>query len=315
MRHTLSLLLGLAGIAAANCTDSLFLQVLEVHRQTVRNDSVMGDWTRVNVDPWDLHALESAGRPGFPGPGMRSDTAQHYLRLASNCGSDSIAQVAIARVIDTVIRSGGANVHRVTVDTFSTRMKVDRAGEGAGTIGYGEYTFDFFWESPVFQIGKQQDSSSIASWYGATRTCRFASASGTSCNSYFAPTVPVRALVVDAFASNLRSQASAVRAVGSSLDSVKTEIVLFRALYGTSIPAGVRRASSTAAGLSARIAGSELELSLERASRVRLVRLDGTEVASWVAPAGRSLRRFPAAGSGLWIVRADGLGAVPVLSR
>ena len=309
----------IAASANATCDDTLYLQSITVYRQTVRNDTVLGTWDSTVVNPWNLSDLKNAGPLGYSVAYRATDTALHYLRFSSNCGSDSTSNVTIARVRDTLTTVQLKKVHQVSVDTFNTRMTVNRMGDGDGHVNYANAVLDYLWESgSAFQIGVQHGTATIEAWSGTGMGYIFSSA-GTSMRGISQPIGALRQSPVNNAVSFLSSLKSDVDLVGKGKDSVRTELLMYRYVYDFTSPlTSILPHAVAFRSMSAHSVGTRVEIRLGAPAAVQILSPNGQVARVLPAAAEQNWDGKDAFGrklTGIWIVRAEGIGAVPVMVR
>lgn len=316
-------LAGMAASAGAACSDSLFLQSITVYRQSLKNTATLGDWDSVKVNPWDANDLLKAAPLGYP-YSNEEDVATHYLGFKFDCGADTASAVQGARVITKRVRSGEEYRHQTTSESFTKDAGVImQDGDGKGLVVSGE-PYSILWSSSLFYIGKKTATSprqsysqiAVADIYSSTSTST--SWKGRSAAGY--GVYPVLALHDNVLSELLEDTVSLyVTKLGSGVDSVRTQIVRFRYEYDYTRPSTSVRSSAPRATFLVNAGANGWNIQLTRATPVSIYSTDG-----------RLVRQFPAARSvvwdgrdasggkvrpGLWVVRASGLGAVPVLVR
>ncbi len=324
--------IALAGAAAstwAACEDPLFLQSITVYRQSLKNTATLGDWDSVKVNPWDANDLLKAAPLGYP-HSNDADVATHYLGFKFDCGVDTASAVQGVRVITKRIRSGEQYRYQTTAESFTEDAAVIMIdGDGNGTSLNGEL-FSNLWKSNFpdqsnrFNIGKKTASALRLSYGQSAVAYTYTSSStSTSWKSDAAGWWGVHAVLADhenALSTLLDSARVGVAKLGSGVDSVRTQIVRFRYEYDYTKPAtGVRSSSTPHAAFRVNAGANGWNIQLTQATPVSIYSTDG-----------RLVRQFPAARSvvwdgrdasgakvrpGLWVVRASGLGAMPVLVR
>lgn len=325
--------IALAGAAAstgAACTDSLFLQSITVYRQSLKNTATLGDWDSVKVNPWDANDLLKAAPLGYP-YSNDADVATHYLAFKFDCGADTASAVQGARVITKRVRSGEEYRYQTTSESFVQDASVEmNDGQGKGLTMNGE-SFSILWKSNFpdksnrFNIGKKTASAPRLSYGQSAVSYIFSSSStSTSWKSNAAGWWGVHAVLADhekVLSELLEDTVSLyVAKLGSGVDSVRTQIVRFRYEYDYTKPAtGVRSSAAPRAAFRVNAGANGWNIQLTQATPVSIYSTEG-----------RMVRQFPAARSvvwdgrdasgakvrpGLWVVRASGLGAVPVLVR
>lgn len=306
-------LLGVATAASAACTDTLFLQSITVYRQTLKNSATLGTWDSVLVNPWSLADLANAGPVGYAVAVGASDTALHYLRFSSNCGADSISVVTGAWVRDTL----AGTTHAVTADTFDLSLKVERTGARWISFNGVNDTFEFLWKSNVFQLGQLQGGSAIEGWSQLANSYKF-TATNDSINSILQSISPVREGALQNIESFLSEQSPWVASVGHGTDSVRIDLALYKYSYGTAAPTSIAPRTATFRAMSARSVGAGVEIRLGTAAAVQILSPDGRVARILPAATAQTWDGRDAHGrklSGIWIVRAEGVGAVPVMVR
>lgn len=316
-------LAGTAASAGAACTDSLFLQSITVYRQSLKNSAVLGDWDSVKVNPWDANDLLKAAPLGFLYSNSE-DTATHFLAFKYGCGADTGSAVQGARVIDKRVRSGEEYRHQTTAESFTKDAGVTMIdGDGAGLTYAGQH-WSILWTSSLFQIGKKASGAPRQTYDQNAISYKYTSSTSgssvlTSAAGEYPVVHPILADYEGVLSSFLGDVGADVANVGSGVDSVRTQIVRFRYEYDYAKPTAGIRPSAPRAAFRVNAGANGWIIQLTQATPVSIYSTDG-----------RLVRQFPAARSvvwdgrdasgtkvrpGLWVVRASGLGAVPVLVR
>lgn len=322
-------LAGTAASAGAACSDPLFLQSITVYRQSLKNTATLGEWDSVKVNPWDANDLLKAGPLGYP-YSNEEDVATHYLGFKFDCGTDTASAVQGARVITKRVRSGEQYNYQTTAESFTEDASVImKDGDGKGTSLNGE-SFSNLWQSNLpdksnrFNIGKKMASAPRLSYGQSAVSYTFSSSStSSSWKSNAAGWWGVHAVLADhekVLSELLEDTVSFyVAKLGSGVDSVRTQIVRFRYEYDYTKPATSVRSSAQRTAFRMNAGANGWNIQLTQATPVSIYSTDG-----------RLVRQFPAARSvvwdgrdasgtkvrpGLWVVRASGLGAMPVLVR
>ena len=325
-RSTLALaaILGASALASATCDYTLYLQSITVYRQSLKNDTTLGTWDSTVVNPWSLTDLQNAGPVGYSMTGFAADTVRHYLRFSSDCAPDSVSNVLVAAVRDTLVLApaGGGPTQLISVDTAENQQKVGRTGASLISFEGMNDTFDFMWQFPSVQIGMPHGSTDIEGWTSLSHSYVFTHTSTGSniASSGILETVnPARRIAEGYLISSLSNQAPTVRSVGSGTDSVRTDLAMYKYSYETAVPDAVLPRSAVVRGFAAFGVEGGVEIQLGQASRIQIVGLDGKMATSFAAQAGSNLWNGRSASgnrlTGLWIVRAEGVGAVPVVLR
>lgn len=316
-------LAGMAASTSAACTDSLFLQSITVYRQSLKNSAALGDWDTVKVNPWDANDLLKAAPLGFL-YSNGEDTATHYLGIKYGCGADTGSAVQGARVIDKRVRSGEEYRHQNSVESFTKDVGVTMIdGDGAG-LTYGGEHWSILWNSSLLQIGKKATGAPRQTFDQNAISYKYTSSSSgssvlTSAAGGYPVAHPILADYEGVLSSFLADVGSDVAKVGSGVDSVRTQIVRFRYEYDYTKPTTGVRSSAPRTAFRVNAGANGWSVQLTQATPVSIYSTDG-----------RLVRQFPAARSvvwdgrdasgakvrpGLWVVRASGLGAMPVLVR
>lgn len=315
---------GMASMAGAACTDTLFLQSITVFRQSIKNSATLGQWDSVRVNPWDSLDLLKAAPVEAYGPNY-PDTSTHVLRFQYDCGSDSVSSVLSARVVDKMLLVGEDYVHVKSSGTYSTNQRVVMLnGEGAGVdvdLETGDEHWSILWEGGKFEVGRKEAGQPRLSYdqrgagYVYTKTRILTSFPGS-----YPTSLPYLALLDGTLESFLGGLTDSVGHVGTSVDSVRTHLVRYRYEYDRTMPTSVAvgiPAVRSSFDVTARSTGWE-------------VRLPQVAPVSILSLEGRSVRRFPAANSviwdgrdanglqvrpGVWFVHAQGIGSASILVR
>jgi hypothetical protein len=319
-RSTLALaaILGFSCAAHAQCSDTLYLQSIMVYRQTLHNDSVLKAWDSTTVNPWSSADLLQAGPLGYSVLNLSADSVEHFLRFKSNCPPDSVSDILVSRIRDTLTQVRLSLVHQISVDTFIASEHVDRKGDGSTILTYpANYPLYFIWQSPDFQVGLAPGGSAIEGW---SSVCRYYTFKSPQTNIYTlsSPIVPIRQVVLDSISSCL--SASQVGAVGHGTDSVRTELVMYHYTYDFDPPtSAIRSRDALNQNFLARSIAQGVEIRIDHAAQVQVIGLDGKMATSFAVHVGTNLWDGRGASgnrlTGLWIVRAEGVGAVPVVLR
>jgi hypothetical protein len=324
-RSTLALaaILGASALASATCDDTLYLQSITVYRQSLKNDTTLGTWDSTVVNPWSLTDLLNAGPVGYSMTGFSADTVRHYLRFSSDCTPDSVSNVLVAAVRDSLVGLAQA----ISVDTAENPQKVDRIGDGIRVITLSDsaanyqIALTYLWQStPSFQIGLLQDSTTIEGWTSLAHSYTYThngSGTGISLNRSLETVDAAEGITLGNIHTFLQNQ-PLVSATGG-IDSVRIDLALYKYVYGTIHPSAIVPRTASVRGFSAHGVAGGVEIQLGQATRVQIMSVDGKMATSFAAHAGSNLwdgrgasgNRLP----GLWIVRAEGVGAVPVVLR
>ncbi|HQF56037.1 MAG TPA: hypothetical protein PK208_13055 [Fibrobacteria bacterium] len=322
-RFLLASALSAAASTGAACTDSLFLQSITVFRQSLKNTATLGDWDSVKVNPWDANDLLKAAPLGYP-YSNDADVATHYLAFKFDCGADTASAVQGARVITKRVRSGEEYRHQTTLESFTTDASVIMIdGDGKGTSLNG-VPFSNLWKSNLFYIGKKTASSprqsygqvAVADIYSSTST----STSWKSRSAAGYGVYPVLADHDNVLSEFLEDTVSLyVAKLGSGVDSVRTQIVRFRYEYDYTKPATGIRSSAPRAAFRVNAGANGWSIQLTQAAPVSIYSTEGRLIRQFSAARSVFWDGRDASGAkvrpGLWVVRASGHGAVPVLVR
>jgi len=204
----LAAILGTSALAGATCDDTLYLQSITVYRQSLKNDTTLGTWDSTIVNPWSLADLRNAGPVGYSVTGFSADTVRHYLRFSSDCTPDSVSNVLVALVRDSLV----GTTQTISVDTVDNPQKVGRTGASLISFEGVNDTFDFMWQFPSVQIGMPRGSTAIEGWTSLSHSYVFTHTSTGSniASSGILETVnPARRYTEDYLISSLSSQAAA----------------------------------------------------------------------------------------------------------
>lgn len=316
-------LAGMATSAGAACEDSLFLQSITVYRQSLKNTATLGEWDSVKVNPWDADDLLKAAPLGYL-YSNDGDTASHYLGFKYGCGGDTASAAQGARVITKRVRSGEEYRHQTTSESFTKDVGVTMIdGGGAGLTFNGEH-WSILWNSSLFQLGKKAAGAPRQNYDQNVISYKYTSSSTgssvlTSSAGRYTVYHPILADYDKTLSEFLTEVGADVAELGSGVDSVRTQIVRFRYEYDYTKPTTGVRSSAPRAAFRVNVAANGWNIQLTRATPVSIYSTDG-----------RLVRQFPAARSvvwdgrdasgakvrpGLWVVRASGMGAMPVLVR
>lgn len=322
-------LAGMVTSAGAACEDSLFLQSITVYRQSLKNTATLGDWDSIKVNPWNADDLLKAAPLGYP-YSDGADVATHYLGFKFNCGADTASAVQGVRVITKRVRSGEAYRHQTTSESFVQDASVGmNDGHGKGLTMNGE-SFSILWtsnfpdKSSRFNIGKKTASAPRLSYSQNAVSYTFSSSStSSSWQSNAAGWWGVHAVLADhekVLSELLEDTVSFyVAKLGSGVDSVRTQIVRFRYEYDYTKPATGVRSSAPRAAFRVNAGANGWSIQLAQAAPVSIYSTEGRLVRQFSAARSVVWDGRDASGAkvrpGLWVVRAAGMGAVPVLVR
>lgn len=324
----LAVLAGIATNAHALCSDTLVLRSISVFRQSVKNSATLGDWNRSVLTGFDQEQLREAAPIALPpteddaNPEAVATEALHFSKITSNCGFDSVSSVEYHAVTNPFLPGPGG----VTVNSGSESMAVRRLTDSYFPVGSEVVNPKFHWTSDRFDIAQVQSPDSIGAWstWYVGRVFRKPASSGAG------PAVdhPVAGVwtykifhhqVDNSIASALAAFRKSVDSIGTGdIDSTRFDVVKFRYVYESSAYTGIVgkegrstfRATPAGDGWSISLPAS---LPLEvRAPDGRLVRrLQGGRELWWDGRDAAGHRVPP----GVWVLRVQGIGAVPVPVR
>ena len=315
----------LAPVAGAACTDTLFLQSITVFRQSLRNSSTLGAWDSVKVNPWDSLEILKAGPVGFFGKFNIPDTSVHYLKTTYDCGVDSVSAVMATRVVNQKKMVGEDYLQVVSAEKFTKNLKVAMITNGGNGVNYqvnGALDhWSIIWSSDVFAIGKKDSAASRISYQSQGRSIIYKPTGiSASAMGQYTSTTPVRAYLDGTISEFLGLTDSTVKKVGAGVDSVRTNVQLFRYEYVRAMPnVGILNKSALHTGFSVQKNSSGWNVVLPYSAQVNVVSLDGRIVrqlepstrAFWDGRDASGLKLH----SGVWLIHAQGLGSVSVLVR
>jgi hypothetical protein len=304
-----------ATTAGAACTDTLFLQSLTVYRQTLKNTATIGTWdSSLAINPWNLSELANAGPIGYSTDFGGKDTVTHVLRFQYNCGTDSITTVLSARIQDTLALVREDYVHKVRVDTIQQMQKVVMKGATNYTVNGAIVKFSNIWVADSFTIGARD--SVRQAWQGLYHNIIY---KGINISAGYLNR-KIGQFKEDPIASYAALSTTIQSALSGGADSVVAELRMFKYVYDYTQPStAILPRAFGAAAFSIRTLASGVEIALTRSAQVQIVGLDGRVVRSFAGASGSQLwdgrdnagRKL----SGIWLVRAEGLGAKTVLVR
>jgi len=321
-----------AATAGADCVDTLVMSSLVLYHQTVTDSKTLGTWDSTTLDPWDASSVIKAGPASFvPYDTIFSANARsvsHPRAIYYACGTDSVSTVHWARVTDSVNASGNPKRY---LDSSTTTPTFSRS-----TTGLTYYPVDGtkvylskLWSSSTFSVGmlKADSSSGIQSWGGSALSLVVPTSDSTnlwnSAVRYFLISSsynPIRTLTERYMDTALSYLSGVVDSIGKKgIDSTRAELLLYHYNYTRYSTTGILPRSSSAAAFSVRSLSAGVEIALPRSAQVQIVGIDGRVVRSFTGTSGSQLwdgrdnagRKL----SGIWLVRAEGLGAKTVLVR
>ncbi|MBK9578622.1 MAG: hypothetical protein IPK50_12150 [Fibrobacterota bacterium] len=312
----------LADSAFASCDDTIYLTKIQVHRQLLKNAKALGTWTVTEVDPWDNTSILNAG-PILKSIAGESGKIRHALRLAPDCGPDSISPVIYSEIRDSVFVSKGTVKHQ----SIASRTEVATKTTFTGEIGYTlegdlvKYLFTNTWNAGELIVGLPKGETEIEAYQVDYRQDVYSTTKANYIWSRKKEIFPFDNLLAEDFLTGLLRDASgAVDSVGKGVDSVVSEFAYFRYVYSYSAPASasVRKVNHLNPEKIQTISG-QMEIMLAVPQSVSIV-----------SPSGRVVRRLDAARNvvwdlrdqagvrvqpGVWFVQVQGLKTVPVVVR
>lgn len=323
-------LLGAAAAAGATCVDTLYLTDLTVLHMSVTNSKVRGNWDTTSLDPWSDGDLGKAnpvslGKHEFIYQ-PHSRTVTHPRTVYYKCDADSHSVIEYVTVSDSFYSDSRGNDAVSTSLSTSTSVLSLALSKTSGFVfnGVTKYFAVLYLDdkNQTFSVGRRLSTDSLRSWRSNVMAFYF--------DSNTAPNVlDVGGYYPGALEDYAESSPdTALAALGPYVDKIKTgkvdstrmETKIFRYTYSYSKPStAIRSLVATPRRFSARAGAQGVEIQLERQALVRIVGLNGTVAATFSAHAGSNLwdgrDAFRRKLSGVWIVRAEGLGAVPVMVR
>src|ERR1035437_203102 len=308
-------LFGAATAANATCADTLYLQSITVYRQTLRNSATLGTWdSSLAINPWDSNQLVQAGPVGYSISFGGKDTVTHYLRFQYNCGADSNTTVLSARMVDTLALVREDYVHKVRADTVRQMQKVVMKDSTITQVGGALISLSKVWNADSFEVGTRDGVRQA--WQGLYHSLIYKGKGITA--GYLTPQItPFRESPMGSYSDLLGSIQSSL---SGGADSVVAELRMFKYVYNYASPAAaVLPHASIAEKFVVRALSSGVELVLPRSTQVLIIDLNGRVVRNFAGGLGRQTwdgrDAFGRKLYGVWIVRAEGLGAVPVILR
>jgi len=323
-------LLVAATTASATCVDTLYLTDLTVLHMSVVDSKIPGIWDTTSLDPWSDVDLQKAGPVDlgdhefvyFP----HSRTATHPRTIYYKCDADSHSVIEYVTVADSFYSdSRGNGVVSTSLATSTSTMSL-ALSKNSGFVfnGVTKYFALLYLDdkTSTFSVGRRLSTDSLRSWGSDVMAFYFDSISAPH-------PLNVGGYLPGALEDYAESTPdTALAALGPYVDKIKTgtvdstrmETKIFRYSYSYSRPVtAIRTLAATPRRFSVRAGAQGVEIQLERQALVRIVGLNGTVAATFSAQAGSNLwngrNAFGRKLSGIWIVRAEGVGAVPVMVR
>lgn len=328
-------LASLAGLAQAQCLDTLYLKELTVFHMSVVNSKAAGNWDSVSLNPWSEEDLKLARRASFGAAEhiyvAHSNAIKHPRTLYFSCGTDSSSRLESVIVRDTFYRDrDNAPVTSTVIERRDETVKINKQMGVYYVVSGKQYDFDFVFDAAGEEgiaIGRQKGSAEIQAWASSPLAFYF------DTTKYLSVGVPHPVEVVGTLVGALREFAVGplekglsaispyVDLIGKGLvDSTRFEMKLFRYTYSRQNPqsASIHFPSRTHS-MEQRFVEGVLRVQLEQPSFVSII-----------SPSGRVVRRLDAARNvvwdlkdqagvrvqpGVWFVQVQGLKTVPVVVR
>jgi hypothetical protein len=330
----------LAHLASAACDDTLYLQSISVYTQTLKNSATLGaTWDTALVNPWDSADVIKAGPLTFaPYEAFYTDpffSMTHTRKFSSNCSPDSVSPLQNVNVSTDTLWVD--DYHRKSVYSSEVVSESAPVRRKWTTNGYffwlsngDTLKANETWTSDRFDLATLSTPWQPTGWYmqvmgmGIHVPQRYSSLEPffTSCslvvNSHGSLTFRSQAI---AQASNkLAGMSALVSKIGNGrFDSTRAQVRLFQYRYGKSNPVGVKNRPGAAAPFRIGAIGNSFVATLPKEAVVSVVSVDGRTVRQFPSSRSFAWDGRDAAGRmvqpGVWLIRAQGLGSVPVLVR
>jgi|GEM_PF-1606753 len=337
-RSTLALavIIGFSYAAHAQCSDTLYLTRLTALHMSVVDSKNLGTWDSTSLNPWndsDLVKADAVNLGSYEGVYQpHSRTATHPRTIFVSCGADSQSVVEEVAVTDSFYsNSRGMPTTTTSISTSMDSLPLTLATNQGFVFNGVDVSFAILYIDEIdnsLSIGRQDLSDSLQSWSSSPLAFYFTTPSSgqslvpnvlSTIGGYYPGALKNYALSTPD--SALVALAPYVDEIAShQVDSTRMEVKVFHYTYSYSKPTSAIHSPSGVSPLfQARATAQGVEIQLGQATRVQIVGLDGRLATSFAAQAGNNLWDGRSASgnrlTGLWIVRAEGVGAVPVLLR
>ena len=323
-------LLGAAAAASATCVDTLYLTDLTVLHMSVANSKVRGILDTTSLDPWNDGALSKADAVNLGDHEFiylpHSRTATHPRTIYYKCDADSHSVIEYVTVADSFFSDSRGNGAVSTSLVTSTSAVSLALSTNSGFVLNGVTKFFALLyldnKTSTFSVGRRLSTDSLRAWSSDAMAFYFDSSSAPhplNVGGYlpgaledYAESTPDTALAA------LGPYVDKISA--GTVDSTRMEAKIFRYTYSYSKPAtSVRSLVATPRRFSARTGAQGVEIQLDRQAKVSIIGLNGVVATTFSVQPGSNLwdgrDAFGRKLSGMWIVRAEGIGAVPVMVR
>lgn len=323
-------LASLAGLAQAQCLDTLYLKELTVYSMSLVNSKTKVAWTETKVDPWNQDSYQAAGAP-VPAPFKAlfpfSDTVVHPRVLHFSCGAERSNSLSRVSVVDENTGTAGkvAFERKISTDVFNVgpMARYSPAWLGDTSIAANFYFLYWYSDSRELIIGVKDSLGDTVSYQAFASGVSKDRASGyynmNRQGTYLHPSKSYTESQVVGWLDN--SFAQKVDGIASgSIDSTWMEMRVYGYKFSKTKPS----ASSVLNGPRGVMNGFEMSN-----GGVQFA-LNVPRTVSIVSPSGRVVRRLDAARNvvwdlrdqagvrvqpGVWFVQVQGLKTVPVVVR
>ena len=319
--------------ARAQCVDTLTMKSLWLYHQSVVDSKAKGAWDSTVFDPTQAATWKNVGpvsyAPYEDTYKSHSRTVSHPTQILFACGQDSLSYVHWVRITDSSIADpstpGGLLPWRY-VDSSIQQLRLSRSNISSYPVNGVNIPLSVLWgNDSTFNIGKIKNDSVFQGWTGSFLA--WAVPKPDSLNwwqnairyqlTYPAPT-PIR-YYVEQYADSAVARLP-VDSVGlGGIDTARAELNMYHYIFawkaGTS---AVLPRTSAFRGLSVQAVGQVVEIRLGSPAAVQILSPDGRVARVLPAAVVQTWDGRDAFGrklSGVWIVRSEGLGAVPVVLR
>jgi hypothetical protein len=337
-RSTLALaaILGFSCAAHAQCLDTLYLTDLTVLHMSVADSKNLGTWDSTSLNPWndsDLVKADAVNLGSYEGVYQpHSRTATHPRTIFFSCGADSHSVVEEVAVTDSFYsNSRGMPTTTTSITTAMNSLALTLATNQGFVFNGVDESFAILYIDELnnsISVGRQALSDSLQSWSSSPLAFYFTTpSSGQSLVPNVLSTVggyypgALKNYALSTPDSALAALAPYVDEIAShQVDSTRMEVKVFHYTYSYSRPtSAIRNRSGFSQSFQARSTAQGVEIQIDHATQVQIVGLDGRLATSFAAHAGTNLWNGRSASgnqlTGLWIVRAEGVGAMPVVLR
>jgi hypothetical protein len=317
--------------ANAVCVDTLYLTDLTVLHMSVVNSKVRGNWDTTSLDPWNEGDLSKANSVNLGDHEFvyypHSRTATHPRTIYYKCDADSHSVIEYVTVSDSFFADTRGNNAKSTSLVTSTSALSLVLSKTTGFVfnGATKYFATLYLDDKkqTFSVGRRLSTDSLRSW--SSNAMAFYFDSNTAPNVL----VDVGGYLPGALEDYAESTPdNALSALGSyvdkisakTVDSTRMETKVFRYTYSYSKSVtAIRSLAANPRRFSVRASAQGVEIQMDRQARVSIVGLNGSVAKAFTARSGSTLwdgrDAFGRKLTGIWIVRAEGMGAVPVMVR